>query len=68
MLYFYSRTEDPDTRDLKNAYPVLSRFQEQELFGDILDDIGLALRSYAGIIIEVRIFTLYSKVESASDQ
>ncbi|OXU27559.1 hypothetical protein TSAR_016895 [Trichomalopsis sarcophagae] len=44
--------DDPDTNDLKNAYPILSRFQESELFGDILDEIGLSDRAHAGILIE----------------
>ncbi|XP_031780174.1 adenylate cyclase type 10-like isoform X2 [Nasonia vitripennis] len=47
-------TDYPDTNDLKNAYPILSRFEETELFGDILDEIGLSDRAHAGILIEVR--------------
>lgn len=39
--------------DLDNAYPILGRFEELEQFSNILDEIGLPDRSYAGIIIEV---------------
>lgn len=39
--------------DLRFAYPLLSRFHELEIFRDILDDIGMNDRPYAGILIEV---------------
>lgn len=45
--------DNPAMTDIRYAHPLLGRFHELDLFRDILDDIGLEDRSYAGIIIEV---------------
>ncbi|KAK1127066.1 hypothetical protein K0M31_004675 [Melipona bicolor] len=38
--------------NLEYVYPILGRYKEMEYFKDILDDIGVAGRVYAGLLME----------------
>ncbi|KAJ8669599.1 hypothetical protein QAD02_000858 [Eretmocerus hayati] len=47
-----NESENPESMVLKKSYPILSRFKELELFDDILDQIGLHIRTNTGILVE----------------
>lgn len=59
----HSRRQIRLLSNLEYVYPILGRYKEMEYFNDILDDIGVAGRVYAGLLIEVRILTYPSLMD-----
>ncbi|XP_015595139.1 adenylate cyclase type 10 [Cephus cinctus] len=70
--HIYQFIDDPlkseimeHTGNLQYDYPILGRFQELELFLDVLDDIGVINRLYYGILIRGKSRTGKSRILDA---